>query len=36
LKLSATSSAATGPATLTVKATAGSVVRTFNLSLTVK
>ena len=36
LKLSTTSSAATGPATLTVKATAGSVVRTLGLSLSVR
>jgi hypothetical protein len=36
LKLSTTSSAATGPATLTVKATAGSVVGTLGLSLSVR
>lgn len=36
LKLSATSTAATGPATLTVKATAGSTVQTLSLGLTVK
>jgi len=36
LKLSATSTAATGPAVLTVKATAGSVVRTIAVNLTVK
>jgi uncharacterized membrane protein/biotin operon repressor len=36
LKLSAASTAAIGPATLTIKATAGSTVRTLSLGLTVK
>jgi hypothetical protein len=36
VKLSAVSSATTGPATLTVKATAGNTIRTLSLGLTVK
>lgn len=36
LKLSAASSAATGPATLSIKATAGNTIRTLSLGLTVK